>query len=238
MRGSDILLTQRGRSVALVIGIILALLGIYFEESGVPMPVPSEISIAYIGHRIAENPVGLAAAWLGITLWIVMGASNLFWLSRWLGPRMLGGRLAVALHLTPQRIARATSWFKRWGWIAIGVARFVPGLRWAMAVVCGTFGVSYRAFALNTGIAAGIWSGLLLTLGVTLGDPIGRLFVAYPWVKLLLPLPALIVVSISLTRIALHPRAAAFPTAAPAPSMPIGGGVTLRRRHISSAGGA
>lgn len=221
-----------------MIGIILALLGVYFEESGVPMPVPSEISIAYVGHRIGDNPLAFAAVWLGITLWIVAGASNLFLLSRWLGPRMLRGRVAVAFHLTPDKVGRATRWFKRWGWAAIALARFVPGLRWAMAVVCGTLGVSYRTFALNTGIAAGIWSALLLTLGVAMGDPIGKLFLTYPWIKLLLPLPALIVVTISLTRVALHPWAAGFPTAAPAPIPSTPGGISIRTRHISNAGGA
>ena len=199
------------------IGTELALAGVYLEETGVPMPVPSEVSIGYLGQRMGENPLTLFATWLGITALIVLGSTNLFAASRRFGPRLISGRIGTALHLTPTGIARARRWFTRWGPLAIAISRFVPGMRWAMAVTCGTLGVSDRTFWLSTAISASIWAGILLTVGVTAGDAIGHVIATHLWIGLLLPLPAAAVITTGLVRIALQQRAAVSPSAAPPP---------------------
>jgi membrane protein DedA with SNARE-associated domain len=194
----------------------LAVVGIYMEESGVPMPVPSEVSIGYLGERAAHNPLALVATWLGLTGLIVLGATNVFAASRRFGPRLVSGRLGrAALHLTPERVERAQQWFHRWGPLAIIVSRYVPGLRWAMAVACGSLRVPYRTFWASTAISAAVWSGLLLTAGVTFGNAIGAFAMAHAWIGMLLPLPAAVVLSTLLVRIGFQRRTVAFPSAAP-----------------------
>ena len=183
------------------IGVELALAGVYLEESGIPMPVPSEIGIGYLGQRVTVNPVALGATWFGLTLLIVLGSTNLFAASRRFGPALVHGRLGKALHLTPSGVARAQRWFQRWGPLAIGLSRYVPGLRWGMAVACGTLGVRYRTFWLSTVISASVWAGGLLTLGVTVGDGVGRVLAEHAWMGLLLPLPAVAVVTAGLIRL-------------------------------------
>ena len=196
------------------VGIELAIGGIYLEESGVPLPMPSEVSIGYLGQRLNRNSLALFAAWLGLTALIVLGSTNLFAASRRFGPRLVNGRLGTALHLTPATVERAQRWFARWGPLAIGVARYVPGLRWGMAVACGTLGVSYRTFWVSTAISASIWTGGLLTLGVTMGDAVGRVIADHAWMGLLLPLPAAAVVTTGLIRLLVMRRSAA-PSAFP-----------------------
>ena len=197
------------------IGIELAIAGIYLEESGVPMPVPSEVSIGYLGQRLTGNPLALVATWIGLTLLIMLGSTNLFAASRRFGPRLVSGRLGTALHLTPSGVARAQCWFDRWGPLAIGLSRYVPGLRWGMAVACGTVGVSYRTFWLSTAISGSLWAGGLLTLGVTIGDAAGRVIAEHAWMGLLLPLPAAAVVTTGLVRLVITGRAATAPSATP-----------------------
>ncbi|HYM51120.1 MAG TPA: VTT domain-containing protein [Candidatus Limnocylindrales bacterium] len=84
------------------------------------------------------------------------------------------------LQLTPARLDRAQRWFRRWGPLAIAVARGVPGLRWAMAVTCGTLGVGYRTFWLSTAISASVWILAWLLLGVTFGDTVAGVVAARP----------------------------------------------------------
>jgi membrane protein DedA with SNARE-associated domain len=187
--------------------VALAIAGIYLEESGLPMPVPSEVSVGYLGQRITGNPLALFASWLGLTVLIVLGSTNLFLASRRFGPRLLTSRLGSALHLTPSRVARAQSWFGRWGPLAIGVSRYVPGLRWAMAVACGILGVSYRTFWFSTAISAALWAAAMLTLGVTVGDAVGQAIMAHAWIGLLLPLPAATVLTTGVVRLLVRPRA-------------------------------
>jgi membrane protein DedA with SNARE-associated domain len=78
-----------------------------------------------------------------------------------------------------------------------------------MAVACGTLGVSYRTFWVSTAISASIWAGGLLTLGVTLGDAVGRVIAEHVWLGLLLPLPATAVVTTGLIRLVVMRRSAA-----------------------------
>jgi membrane protein DedA with SNARE-associated domain len=196
-------------------GIELAMAGIYLEESGIPMPLPSEVSVGYLGQRFNLNPLVLFTTWLGLTLLIVLGSTNLFAASRRFGPWLLAGRIGSALHLTPSAVERARRWLIRWGPLAIAVSRYVPGLRWAMAVACGTLGVSYRVFWLSTAISASIWAGVLLTLGVTLGDAVGRVISEHAWIGLLFPLPAAAVVTSGLVRLVIEHRAAGSRATAP-----------------------
>ncbi len=196
------------------VGVELAVGGIYLEESGIPLPVPSEVSIGYLGQRLRGNPLALVASWLGLTLLIMLGSTNLFAASRRFGPRLIAGRLGTALHLTPSGVERAQRWFQRWGPLAIGASRYVPGLRWGMAVACGTLGVTYRSFWLSTAISAAIWSGVLLTLGVTVGDAVGRVIAEHAWIGVLLPLPAAAAVTTGLVRLVLQRRSSAPASAA------------------------
>ena len=197
------------------IGVELAVAGVYLEESGIPMPVPSEVGIGYLGQRVTVSPVALGATWFGLTLLIVLGSTNLYAASRRFGPALLGGRLGRALHLTPSGVARAQRWLQRWGPLAIGLSRYLPGLRWGMAVACGTLGVGYRTFWLSTAISAAVWAGGLLTLGVTVGDAVGRVLGEHAWIGLLLPLPAVAVLSTGLVRLVITARATTSPSATP-----------------------
>jgi membrane-associated protein len=190
------------------VGAELAIAGVYLEESAIPMPVPSEVSIGYLGQRWQGNARALVAAWIGLTALILLGSTNVFAASRRFGPRLLNSRLGMALHLTPSAVTRAKRWFDRWGPLAIGVSRYIPGLRWGMAVACGTLGVSYRTFWLSSAISAAVWAGALLTLGVTLGDGVGRLIGEHAWMGLLLPLPAAAAVGTGLVRLVIVKRRA------------------------------
>jgi membrane protein DedA with SNARE-associated domain len=190
------------------IGVEIAIAGIYLEESGLPMPVPAEVSVGYLGQRLTGNPLALFASWLGLTVLIVLGSTNLFLVARRFGQRLLTGRIGTALQLTPSRVARAQSWFGRWGPLAIGVSRYVPGLRWAMAVACGILGVRCRTFWFSTALSAAVWAALMLTLGVTVGDAVGRAIMTHAWIGLLLPLPAATVLTTGLVRLFVSRRAA------------------------------
>jgi membrane protein DedA with SNARE-associated domain len=74
-----------------------------------------------------------------------------------------------------------------------------------MAVACGTLGVNYRTFWFSTAVSAAIWAGVMLTLGVTVGDAVGRAVITHAWIGLLLPLPAAAVLTAGLVRV-LAPR--------------------------------
>lgn len=189
------------RRVLACCGVELAFLGPYLEESGVPTPVPAEVSIAYLGHRASRKAGLLVVAWLGLTGTVVLGALNLFAVSRRWGRRLVAGPLGETLGLTHERLARAERWFGAWGPLAIVISRYLPGPRFPMTVVCGTLGVSYRAFCISSALSASVWVACFLVLGIGFGDLAGSLLAAHPWAGLILPLPAAIALGAYLFRV-------------------------------------
>jgi membrane-associated protein len=149
----------------------LAAVGLlYLEESGVPMPVPGDFFVMYLGYRVAGDWMSGILAWLALTMAVVLGSINLYWISRRWGRRLVAGRAGAIMHLTPGRIERAERWFGRWGPWALIIGRHVPGFRVPITVAAGTFNVRFRTFALCVGISTATWSAFFLLIGNLLGE--------------------------------------------------------------------
>jgi membrane protein DedA with SNARE-associated domain len=174
---------------SLVIGLLnrfgaaacLALL--YIEESGIPLPVPGDFYVAFLGRLNAGSLQRLMLAWLGIIAVVVAGSSNLYWIARRWGPATLrhpiGRRL---LHINEHRLEKAHAWFDRWGPLAIIFGRHLPGFRVAITVIAATVGVPYRVFVPSVAVSTAIWAAVGLWLGATLGETIGGLFFDRGWI--------------------------------------------------------
>src|SRR3982074_3637053 len=92
---------------------------LYIEESGIPLPAPGDVFVMYVGAHVPRNLFSWILAWLGLIGMVVLGATNLFFISRKFGRRLAEGRFAHVVHLSPERLDRAERWFKREGGAAI-----------------------------------------------------------------------------------------------------------------------
>jgi len=146
-----------------------AVLLLYIEESGVPLPIPGDVWVVYLGTHAAGSTGLLVAAWLAIIAAVVAGSSNLYLLSRRYGHRLIEHRLGRLLHLTPASLAAAERGMRRWGALMVIFGRHVPGFRIPITVVAGTLGLPYRTFAPSVAISSGIWAGVWLVLAVHFG---------------------------------------------------------------------
>ena len=170
------------RDGAFVVGHLLRRFGVaaafgllYAEESGVPMPMPGDVFVMYVGHHAAQSLLTVLAAWLGLITVVVLGASNLYWISARWGRSIVEHRLAKVLHLTPARIDQAERWFGKYGVLTLVFGRHVPGLRVPLTVAAGIFRVRYRVFVASVAISTAVWAGFFLTLGAVFGGRIGHL---------------------------------------------------------------
>jgi membrane protein DedA with SNARE-associated domain len=152
---------------------------LYIEESGVPLPAPGDVFVMYVGTRVPHNWVAWIMAWAGLVLAVTLGATNLFLLSRRFGRRLIESSFGEYIHLSPERIARADAWFKKYGVLAIIFGRHIPGFRIPITVVSGTFGVSYRVFAPSVAVSTAIWAGVVLTIGINYGPRLENLLRAH-----------------------------------------------------------
>ncbi len=168
-------------------GMVAAFALLYAEESGVPMPMPGDVFVMYVGHHAAHGLLPALAAWLGLIAVVVLGASNLYWISQRWGRSIVEHRLAKVLHLTPARIDRAEQWFARYGVWTLVLGRHVPGLRVPLTVAAGIFRVRYRVFVASVGISTAVWAGFFMTLGAVFGGRIGHLLALHREGYVILP---------------------------------------------------
>jgi membrane protein DedA with SNARE-associated domain len=156
-------------------GAIACLALLYLEESGIPLPVPGDFYVAFMGRLYGHSLTSLLAAWLGIIAVVVAGSSNLYFMARRWGPAMLRHPLAGRLlHLDERRFEKTRGWFDRWGVWAIIFGRHIPGFRIAITVIAATMGVPYRVFVPSVAISTAIWAAVGLWLGATVGEAIGN----------------------------------------------------------------
>ena len=148
-----------------VIGPLLLLM---IEESGIPLPVPGDVIIAYTGYNITK---GLLPYWVGLTIIMVsvlLGSSILFWVSsRW--GNYLIMKFGRFLHLHPERLSKVEKSFKKYGPLVIIFGRHIPGFRIPITVFAGISGVSYKTFILSTFVSTLLWVIFYLDLGMRLG---------------------------------------------------------------------
>lgn len=155
---------------------------LYLEESGLPLPAPGDVYVMYVGVHVPHHLAAWLAAWLGLIIVVVLGATNLFFISRRVGHRLVHSQFAEYVHLSPERLSKAEEWFKRYGVLAIIFGRHIPGFRVPITVASAVFGVPYRVFAPSVAVSTAIWAGVMLTLGITLGPHLAVLLQAHGWV--------------------------------------------------------
>ena len=152
---------------------------LYVEESGVPLPAPGDVFVMYVGTRVPHHLVAWIAAWLGLIVAVVLGATNLYLISRRFGRRLAHSSFAEYVHLSPERVAKAEAWFRRYGVLAIIFGRHIPGFRIPITVASGIFEVPYRVFAASVAVSTAIWAGVVLIIGIKYGPRLENLLRAH-----------------------------------------------------------
>lgn len=130
-----------------------------------------------IGARVFTWQVALPVAWCG-----VVASDSLLY--------MFGGRLRahslrrglIRNFIRPGRLRVATRWFARFGEKVVFLSRLVPGTRLLVFVSAGVRGMAFWRFVVYDGLAALIWTPLMLTLGFRLGERLGGVERAFAWV--------------------------------------------------------
>lgn len=173
---------------------------LYIEESGIPLPVPGDVYVAYLGRLAAGDFLRWLGAFFGIIAVVTAGATNLYWISRRLGSRLVEHRLAAAFHIDRRRIANAEGRFARWGVLAVIFGRHIPGLRVPITVAAGLSRFPYPLFALSVAVSSAGWAAIWLWLGAHYGPALGHFFANHAWTYLLFVLLLIALIAVALVR--------------------------------------
>jgi membrane protein DedA with SNARE-associated domain len=139
------------------------------EEAGIPLPLPNEVALMYVGYLSSQGQLDPNLAGLSATAGATCGSAILYTLAL-RGGRRLIHRFGRFIHVTDARIDQAERWVARYGMISIPVARLTPGLRIATTIVAGVLRVPYRVVIVSVVGVSLVWSFFWVHLGRALGD--------------------------------------------------------------------
>ncbi len=136
------------------------------------LPVPEESVLALAGYLVWEGHLRLPLV-LGVGVVSAVAGDNLgFWLGREYGRRVLE-RYGGGVLVTRERLEAAVGQVKRYGPLAVFVARFIPGLRFLAGPVAGITRLPPFAFLLANVAGALIYVPLIVGLGYSTGLAVG-----------------------------------------------------------------
>ncbi len=140
--------------------------GVMLENAG--LPVPGETILLIAGFYASLGDLSLPLVMLTAATGAVIGDNIGFAIGRHHGRGFLL-RFGRFVFLTPQRLARITHFFDRYGDKTILVARFITGLRVFAAILAGASNMRWRIFLLYNMAGAILWSVVITTLGYLFG---------------------------------------------------------------------
>jgi membrane protein DedA with SNARE-associated domain len=132
------------------------------------VPVPSEFIIPFAAQRAHAHAGGNLSLWgiaLAGTLGSWIGATIMYWVSRWAGwPLVL--RYGVYFRMPEAKLHAAERWANRFGRFGVFVARLLPVMRQLIGIPMGIVKMDFRWYSLFTLLGSGIWCSVLVWLGV------------------------------------------------------------------------
>lgn len=161
------------------------------EEAGVPLPVPGDMLIAYVGYEASRGYISYALAFILFLGSALLGSSLLFYLSSRFGHKLVM-KVGKFLDIDEKKVTFIEDKFKKYGpWVII-VGRHVPGFRIAVTIVSGMSKVTYKVFILSTFISSCVWVVFYLWLGSKIGPKVIHLFEQHTGLISLIVIPTVL----------------------------------------------
>ena len=185
---------------AILIGhpLVTIALILFFEELGVPSPLPGDVMMLFAGVQAARGDASLWSVLLIEELATLAGASLLYLGSRRIG-RPLVVRYGPYVGLGPERLAATEARLRRQGWRAVVVGRMLPGTRILTVIAAGVVDLPARDFLPALVIGSSVYLSGYTMIGFWVGPTAVQAFerLALP-VTSLLSLALLVVIVVAL----------------------------------------
>ncbi|MBI3359913.1 MAG: DedA family protein, partial [Chloroflexi bacterium] len=139
-----------------------------FKETGLPVPVPSDLIMITAGAQAATGTYTLLELLIAIEIAMLVGGSAQFWIARGAGRQFIY-RLGRFVGLTAERLDRAMAALQQRGPLAVFVGLNVPGARAGIIPAAGLAGLTYSAFAPAMIGGSSVFYGWHVALGFLAG---------------------------------------------------------------------
>jgi membrane protein DedA with SNARE-associated domain len=148
----------------------LGLAGVAFmtAASGVIGLPGSEPTMLFAGFDVYRHTLSIWGIIVFGVLGDIIGATIAYSIAFW-GEKQLIERHGSKIHLSARRLDRTTSWFGRYGSLAVLISRVIPGLRLAFPYAAGLARMPYWRFITFTTLGSIVWITGLGLLGRQVG---------------------------------------------------------------------
>ncbi len=149
-------------------GYLMIALLMAIESSFVPLPselvIPPAVAMAQETGRFTLWGIMLAGA---VGSWV--GASFMYWATRWIG-RPLLLRYGKYVLIPPPKVEAAERWADHYGAPGVFLARLLPVVRHLIGIPCGLVKMNFPVYSIYTLLGSGLWCGVLYFVGVAAGN--------------------------------------------------------------------
>jgi membrane protein DedA with SNARE-associated domain len=158
----------------LPVGALYAIIGFVSFLEGIAPVVPGDVVAGFLAFLSARA----GGLWLPTTVYVVVGGlmgNSIQWYlgkrfgTEWLARQMVRfglGRFTASAVTAEHRVEDA---YHQYGWVALLVSRFVPGLRAVSSVAAGALGVPYWETVLIITITSSLWYGIITWIAFKVG---------------------------------------------------------------------
>ena len=134
------------------------------------LPLPSELIIPPAAHlAYTKGDLSLAGIIIAGTFGSWLGATAMYWVSRWAG-RPLVLKYGRYFLISPAKVEQAERWAANYGNFGIFASRLLPVVRHLIGIPAGIVRMNYARFSLFTAVGSALWCGVLCWLGVKAGQ--------------------------------------------------------------------
>lgn len=145
-----------------------------FVEGVIPL-MPGDVAAALLAFFAARAGGHLAPTIVVVTSGSVLGALAMWWIGRRFGAewvahrigRMGFGKAEQRLEAAEQKVESA---YQQYGWTALFVSRFVPGVRAVVPAAAGALRIPLWEVTAIFTIASGIWYGVISWIAFRVGE--------------------------------------------------------------------
>ncbi len=128
------------------------------------IPLPSEVVIPPAAYWASQGKLSLVGVIVAGTLGSYLGATIMYWTSRWLG-RPLVLRYGKYVMISPEKLIQSEVFLARYHTGGVFFARLLPVVRHLIGIPAGIVRLPFGVYSAMTLVGSGLWCTVLALFG-------------------------------------------------------------------------